>query len=41
MENAVTSRERMRKTMNREEQDRVPIDFGRDFRNGINEVACA
>jgi uroporphyrinogen decarboxylase len=29
----------MRKTLNHEEPDRVPIDFGQDFHNGINEVA--
>ncbi|HEB31607.1 MAG TPA: hypothetical protein ENI15_12145 [Spirochaetes bacterium] len=37
----MTSRERMRKTLNHEEPDRVPIDFGQDFHNGINEVAYA
>jgi uroporphyrinogen decarboxylase len=29
----------MRKALRREEPDRVPIDFGQDFHNGINEVA--
>jgi uroporphyrinogen decarboxylase len=37
----MTSRERIRKTLNHEEPDRVPIDFGQDFHNGINEVAYA
>ena len=35
----MTSRERVRKTLNHQEPDRVPIDFGQDFHNGINEVA--
>ncbi|MGO9272580.1 MAG: uroporphyrinogen decarboxylase family protein [Terriglobia bacterium] len=35
----MTPRERLRKAFNREEPDRVPIDFGQDFHNGINEVA--
>src|SRR5208337_5370941 len=35
----MTPRDRMRKALNREEPDRVPIDFGQDFHNGINEVA--
>lgn len=35
----MTSRERVRKTFNHEEPDRVPIDFGQDFHNGINEVS--
>lgn len=35
----MTPRERVRKALNREEPDRVPIDFGQDFHNGINEVA--
>jgi len=35
----MTSRERLRKAVRREEPDRVPIDFGQDFHNGINEVA--
>ena len=35
----LTSRERLRKALNKEEPDRVPIDFGQDFHNGINEVA--
>ena len=34
----MTSRERLRKTLQRQEPDRVPIDFGQDFHNGINEV---
>ncbi|MGA2984788.1 MAG: uroporphyrinogen decarboxylase family protein [Terriglobia bacterium] len=35
----MTPRERVRKALNREEPDRVPVDFGQDFHNGINEVA--
>lgn len=35
----MTSRERFCKTLNHEEPDRVPIDFGQDYHNGINEVA--
>ena len=35
----MNSRERIRKALNLEEPDRVPIDFGQDFHNGINEVA--
>jgi hypothetical protein len=35
----MTPRERLRKAFRREEPDRVPIDFGQDFHNGINEVA--
>ena len=35
----MTPRERIRKTLNHEEPDRVPIDFGQDYHNGINEVA--
>ncbi len=35
----MTSRERMRTALRREEPDRVPIDFGQDMHNGINEVA--
>ena len=35
----MTLTERMRKALRREEPDRVPIDFGQDFHNGINEVA--
>jgi uroporphyrinogen decarboxylase len=35
----MTPRERMRKSFNHEEPDRVPIDFGQDFHNSINEVA--
>ena len=35
----MTARVRVRKALNREEPDRVPIDFGQDFHNGINEVA--
>ncbi len=35
---SMTSRERVRKTLNHQEPDRVPIDFGQDFHNGINEV---
>jgi uroporphyrinogen decarboxylase len=35
----MTSRQRLRKALQRQEPDRVPIDFGQDFHNGINEVA--
>jgi uroporphyrinogen decarboxylase len=35
----MTSRERFRRALNHEEPDRVPIDFGQDFHNSINEVA--
>ncbi len=35
----MNSRERVRTTFNHQEPDRVPIDFGQDFHNGINEVA--
>jgi hypothetical protein len=35
------SRERIRKALNLEEPDRVLIDFGQDFHNGINEVASS
>src|SRR5580698_8534620 len=35
----MTPRDRLRKALNHEEPDRVPIDFGQDFHNGINEVA--
>jgi len=35
----MTPRERMRKALRHQEPDRVPIDFGQDFHNGINEVA--
>ncbi|MGO8785860.1 MAG: uroporphyrinogen decarboxylase family protein [Terriglobia bacterium] len=35
----MTPRDRVRKALSREEPDRVPIDFGQDFHNGINEVA--
>jgi len=35
----MTSRERMKKTLNHEEPDRVPIDFGQDLYNGINDAA--
>ena len=37
----MTPRDRMKKALNRQEPDRVPIDFGQDFHNGINEVAYA
>ena len=33
----MTSRERMKKALNHQEPDRVPIDFGQDYHNGINE----
>ena len=32
-------RERLRMALHKREPDRVPIDFGQDFHNGINEVA--
>jgi len=35
----MTSRERFRKALNHQEPDRVPIDVGQDFHNGIHEVA--
>jgi len=35
----MTPRQRLRKALQRQEPDRVPIDFGQDFHNGINEVA--
>ena len=35
----LTSRERFRKAIRHEEPDRVPIDVGQDFHNGIHEVA--
>ena len=35
----LTSRDRVRRALNHQEPDRVPIDFGQDFHNGINEVA--
>jgi len=35
----MTSRDRLRMALNHREPDRVPIDFGQDFHNGINEVA--
>src|ERR1019366_6310192 len=35
----MTPRDRVRKALRREEPDRIPIDFGQDFHNGINEVA--
>jgi uroporphyrinogen decarboxylase len=35
----MTSRERVRAAFNHREPDRVPVDFGQDFHNGINEVA--
>jgi len=35
----MTSRQRVRAALNHQEPDRVPIDFGQDFHNGINEVA--
>jgi len=35
----MTPRERLRKALQHLEPDRVPIDFGQDFHNGINEVA--
>ena len=35
----MTSRERVRTAFNHQEPDRVPIDFGQDFHNGINEFA--
>jgi uroporphyrinogen decarboxylase len=35
----MTSRERFRKAVRHEEPDRVPIDMGQDFHNGIHEIA--
>jgi uroporphyrinogen decarboxylase len=35
----MTSRERVKTAFSHREPDRVPIDFGQDFHNGINEVA--
>jgi uroporphyrinogen decarboxylase len=35
----MTSRERVKAAFSHREPDRVPIDFGQDFHNGINEVA--
>lgn len=35
----MTPRQRFQTALRREEPDRVPIDFGQDFHNGINEVA--
>ena len=35
----MTPRDRFRMALRKEEPDRVPIDFGQDFHNGINEVA--
>ena len=35
----MTSRERFRKALNHEEPDRVPIDAGQDYHNGLHEVA--
>ncbi len=35
------SRERVRRAFRHQEPDRVPIDFGQDYHNGINEVAYA
>jgi uroporphyrinogen decarboxylase len=35
----MTSRDRVRNTFQHKEPDRVPIDFGQDYHNGINEVA--
>lgn len=35
----MTSRQRVRTALNHQEPDRVPIDFGQDFHNGINEIA--
>jgi uroporphyrinogen decarboxylase len=35
----MTSRERVRAALSHREPDRVPVDFGQDFHNGINEVA--
>jgi uroporphyrinogen decarboxylase len=35
----MTPRERLRMALQHKESDRVPIDFGQDFHNGINEVA--
>lgn len=35
----MTPRERFRKAIHHEEPDRVPIDVGQDFHNGIHEIA--
>ena len=35
----LSPRERVRRAFSHQEPDRVPIDFGQDFHNGINEVA--
>ncbi len=35
----MTSRERFRAALNHQEGDRIPIDVGQDFHNGIHEVA--
>ena len=35
----MTSRERVVATLNREEPDRVPIDFGSNFNTGVNVIA--
>ena len=35
----MTPRERLRTALHHQEPDRVPIDFGQDFHNGINEFA--
>jgi uroporphyrinogen decarboxylase len=37
----MTSRERFRKAIHHEQPDRVPVDVGQDFHNGIHEVAYA
>ncbi len=37
----MTSRERFHKAIHHEQPDRVPIDVGQDFHNGIHEVAYA
>ncbi|MBI4026074.1 MAG: hypothetical protein HY360_13900 [Verrucomicrobia bacterium] len=37
----MTPRERVRAALNHQEPDRVPIEFGQDFHNGIHEVAYA
>jgi len=36
---SMNSRERFRRTLSHREPDRVPIDVGQDFHNGIHEIA--
>jgi uroporphyrinogen decarboxylase len=39
MDNGMTSRERVVATLNHQEPDRVPIDFGSNFNTGVNVIA--